>query len=57
MCLAESLCSDSSYSIVENNESIATITVPVVELAHRFVNIRIDLCTMLNLFVVAAAIP
>ena len=31
----ESLCSDSSYSIVEDTESIAAITVPAHELAHR----------------------
>ena len=57
MYLVESLCSDSSYSIVEGNESIAAITVPVHKLAHRFVNNRIDLCTLLNLNVVTAAIP
>ena len=38
MCIVKTLCSDSSYSIVEDNESIAAITVPVHELAHRFVN-------------------
>ena len=38
LAYVESLCSDSSYSIVEDNESIAAITVPVHELAHRFVN-------------------
>ena len=57
MCLVESLCSCSSYSIVEDNESIAAITVPVHGLAHRFVNNKIDLCALLNLYVVAAAIP
>ena len=57
MYLVESLCSGGSYSIVEDNESIAAITVPVHGLAHRFVNNTIDLCTLLNLYVVAAAIP
>ena len=57
MCLVESLCSCSSYSIVEDNESIAAITVPVHGLTHRFVNNKIDLCALLNLYVVAAAIP
>ena len=56
MCLVESLCSGGSYSIVEDNESIAAITVPVHGLAHRFVNNKIDLCALLNLYVVAAAI-
>ena len=57
MCRVESLCSDSSYSIVENIESIAAITVPVVVLAPSFVNNRIDLCALLNLYAVIAAIP
>ena len=57
LAYVESLCSDSSYSIVEDNESIAAITVPVHELAHRFVNNRVDLCALLKPYAVTAAIP
>ena len=50
MYIVESLCSGSSYSIVEDNESITAITDPVHELTHRFVNNRTDLCALSYLF-------